>query len=124
MNTSGACSYINATSSHLLVARIKDKLAEDPNNHGDMLTPIILDADETAVSVATGHQEYHEVYMSLGHIHNDASGPYDALLPIAFSQYVSSDLVTTLKGRLSHSSSGISSGGRDKATDGFRTFTK
>ena len=38
---------------------LRDKLADDPDIHGAMLTLIILGADKTTVSVATGHQEDH-----------------------------------------------------------------
>ena len=36
-----------------------------------MLTPVILGMDKMTVSVATGHQEFHPVYMSLGNVHNE-----------------------------------------------------
>lgn len=50
-----------------------------------MLTPVILGADKTTVSVATGHQEFHPVYMSLGNISNEMRRAHrDALIPIAF----------------------------------------
>jgi hypothetical protein len=37
-----------------------------------MFVPIIAGSDKTTVSVATGHQEYHPVYISLGPITNTA----------------------------------------------------
>ena len=50
-----------------------------------MLTPIILGTDKTTVSVATGHQEYHPVYMSLGNVHNEMRRTHhDAVVPLAF----------------------------------------
>lgn len=50
-----------------------------------MLTTVILGADKTTVSVATGHQEYHPLYMSLGNIHNHMRRAHrDAVIPIAF----------------------------------------
>lgn len=60
-----------------------------------MLVPVILGADKTTVSVATGHQEFHPVYLSLGNLHNNMRRAHgDAVLPIAFlsipkSTYVS-----------------------------------
>ncbi|KAH9934016.1 uncharacterized protein BXZ73DRAFT_77118 [Epithele typhae] len=50
-----------------------------------MLTPIILGADKTTVSVATGNQEYHPVYMSLGNIHNTMRRAHrESVIPVAF----------------------------------------
>lgn len=65
-----------------------------------MLVLIILGADKTTVSVATGNQEYHPVYTSPGNVHNDVRRTHrDALIPIAFlatpkglSHYLVSDL--------------------------------
>ena len=37
-----------------------------------MYVPLVLGSDKTIVSVATGHQEYHPLYMSLGNLHNTA----------------------------------------------------
>lgn len=50
-----------------------------------MLVPVILGADKTTVSVATGHQEYHLVYMSAGNIHDDMRWAHrDAVVSVAF----------------------------------------
>ncbi|KAI0067055.1 hypothetical protein BV25DRAFT_1912390 [Artomyces pyxidatus] len=48
-----------------------DMIAKDPRTHGAMLVPTILGADKTTVSVATGHQEFHPVYISAGNLHNN-----------------------------------------------------
>ncbi|KIK74004.1 hypothetical protein PAXRUDRAFT_176923, partial [Paxillus rubicundulus Ve08.2h10] len=48
-----------------------NELAEDPENHGAMFVPIILGSDKTTVSVVTGNNEYHPVYISTGNVHND-----------------------------------------------------
>ncbi|KAH9937976.1 hypothetical protein B0H21DRAFT_698721 [Amylocystis lapponica] len=62
-----------------------DTISEDPTSHGAMLSPIILGADKTTVSVATGNQEFHPVYMSIGNIHNDMRRAHrDAIVPLAF----------------------------------------
>ncbi|KAL7283046.1 hypothetical protein ACG7TL_002470 [Trametes sanguinea] len=62
-----------------------DKISEDVQCHGSMLVPIVLGADKTTVSVATGHQEFHLVYMSLGNIHNDMRRAHrESVVPIAF----------------------------------------
>lgn len=49
----------------------KDKIAVDPQTHGAMLVPIILGSDKTTVSVATGHNEYYPLYLSIGNVHNN-----------------------------------------------------
>jgi hypothetical protein len=36
-----------------------------------MFVPIILGSDKTTVSVATRHNEYWPLYMSIGNIHNN-----------------------------------------------------
>ncbi|KAG1874048.1 hypothetical protein C8R48DRAFT_745953 [Suillus tomentosus] len=48
-----------------------DLIAEDPNTIGSMFVPIILGSDKTTVSVATRHNQYWPVYMSIGNIHNN-----------------------------------------------------
>ena len=50
-----------------------------------MLTPVVLGADKTTVSVATGHQEFHPVYMLLGNVHNEMRrAHHEAVVPLAF----------------------------------------
>lgn len=50
-----------------------------------MVVPVVLGADKTTVSVATGHQEYHPVYMSIGNVHNDMRHAHrDSVVPVAF----------------------------------------
>jgi Plavaka transposase len=50
-----------------------------------MFVPVIAGSNKTTVSVATGHQEYHLVYMSLGNLTNIARRAHgNALLPVAF----------------------------------------
>lgn len=50
-----------------------------------MLVPIVAGSDKTTVSVATGHQEYHPVYMSPGVFTNTARrGHGNSVLPVAF----------------------------------------
>ncbi|KAJ3760657.1 hypothetical protein EV360DRAFT_39300 [Lentinula raphanica] len=52
---------------------------------GAMLVPIILGADKTTVSVATGHVEYHPLYLSIGNITNAARRAHrNAVIPIGF----------------------------------------
>ena len=44
---------------------LQDEIAKDPSTHGSMIVPVVLGADKTTVSVATGNQESHPVYMSV-----------------------------------------------------------
>ncbi|KAG2112306.1 uncharacterized protein F5147DRAFT_744582 [Suillus discolor] len=53
---------------HLL---LRDLIAQDPDTIGSMFVPIILGSDKTTVSVATGHNQYWPVYMSIGNIRNN-----------------------------------------------------
>ncbi|KAI0038131.1 hypothetical protein FA95DRAFT_1665594 [Auriscalpium vulgare] len=62
-----------------------DMIATDPDNHGAMFVPIIAGSDKTTCSVATGHQEYHPVYMSPGVLTNTARRAHgNSVLPVAF----------------------------------------
>ncbi|KAH9906112.1 uncharacterized protein B0H18DRAFT_898855 [Fomitopsis serialis] len=61
------------------------KVAQDLQTHGSMLAPVLLGADKTTVSVGTGHQEFHPLYMSIGNVHNPVRRAHkDAIIPIAF----------------------------------------
>ncbi|KAK1233420.1 hypothetical protein PQX77_003424, partial [Marasmius sp. AFHP31] len=52
---------------------------------GAMYCPIILGADKTTVSVATGHVEYHPLYLSIGNLHNGARrGHRNGVVPVGF----------------------------------------
>ncbi|KAH9952829.1 hypothetical protein BJV74DRAFT_929895 [Russula compacta] len=61
------------------------EIAKDESTHGTMFVPVVAGSDKTTVSVATGHQEYHPVYMSPGNLTNVARRAHgNALLPVAF----------------------------------------
>ena len=63
----------------------KTEIAVDNNAHGSMLVPLILGVDKTTVSVTTGQNEYHPVYLSIGNVDNSVRQAHcDALLPVAF----------------------------------------
>ncbi|KAH7918155.1 hypothetical protein BV22DRAFT_1108435 [Leucogyrophana mollusca] len=47
-----------------------DQIAEDPLTHGAAFVPVILGSDKTTVSVATGQNDYHPLYLSIGNVHN------------------------------------------------------
>ena len=50
-----------------------------------MLCPIILGSDKTTVTVATGHVEYHPLYLSMNNPHNAVRhAHWNAVIPIAF----------------------------------------
>ncbi|KAF9039731.1 hypothetical protein BJ165DRAFT_1416380 [Panaeolus papilionaceus] len=49
-----------------------DVIVKDPATHGSMFVPVVAGSDKTTVSIATGHQEYHPVYISVGNLHNSA----------------------------------------------------
>ena len=50
-----------------------------------MFVPVVAGSDKTTVSVATGYQEYHPVYMSPGNLTNTARRAYgNSVLPVAF----------------------------------------
>jgi len=60
-------------------------VADDPTTGGAMFVPIVSGSDKTTVSVATGHQQYHPVYMSPGNISNIARRARgNGVLPVAF----------------------------------------
>ncbi|KAH7906149.1 hypothetical protein BJ138DRAFT_1016682 [Hygrophoropsis aurantiaca] len=62
-----------------------DQISADESTHGAMFVPIIAGSDKTTVSVATGHQEYHPVYMSPGNLTNTARRAHgNGVLPVAF----------------------------------------
>lgn len=50
-----------------------------------MLVPILGGADKTTVSVATGQNDFHPLYMSIGNVHNKVRRAHrDAIVPVAF----------------------------------------
>jgi hypothetical protein len=50
-----------------------------------MVVPIVAGSNKMTVSVATGHQEYHPVYMLPGNLPNMACCGYkSSVLPVAF----------------------------------------
>ncbi|KAH9986224.1 hypothetical protein BJV77DRAFT_1061839 [Russula vinacea] len=62
-----------------------DEIAKDASKHGAMFVPVVAGSDKTTVSVATGHQEYHPIYMSPGNLTNIARHSQgNMLLPVAF----------------------------------------
>ncbi|TEB28157.1 hypothetical protein FA13DRAFT_1633446, partial [Coprinellus micaceus] len=65
--------------------READKIAEDPRTHGAMVVPVDGGLDKTAVSVATGSQQYHPYYVSPANLSNAARrGHGNGVIPVAF----------------------------------------
>lgn len=68
-----------------MTLRLQDKIAIDASTHGTMLVPVVAGSDKTTVSIASGQQEYHPVYVSPGNVSNTARrGRGNAVIPIAF----------------------------------------
>lgn len=64
---------------------IQGEIAQDPQTHSAMMVPIILGADKTTVSVATGQTEFHPLYISPGNVFNDVRRAHrEAVIPLAF----------------------------------------
>ncbi len=62
-----------------------DLLAENPNNEGAMVVPLVFGSDKTTVSVATGQNDYYPLYMSSGVITNAYRRAHcNSVVPIAF----------------------------------------
>ncbi|OSX58501.1 hypothetical protein POSPLADRAFT_1060317 [Postia placenta MAD-698-R-SB12] len=62
-----------------------DLIAQDPTTHGAMFVPLILGSDKTTVSVATGHNEYWPLYMSIGNVFNNVRrAHHNAIAVIGF----------------------------------------
>ncbi|KAJ7224045.1 hypothetical protein GGX14DRAFT_648209 [Mycena pura] len=62
-----------------------DLIAADPANHGCAFVPVVAGSDKTTVSVATGHQEYHPVYVSPGNLTGPARCAHGkGVLPVTF----------------------------------------
>lgn len=62
-----------------------------------MLVPIILGADKTVVSVATGNQEFHPLYASVGNVWNDVRRAHgEAVVPLAFLAVPKSEFLSSL----------------------------
>ena len=70
---------------------------------GAMYCAIILGADKTTVSVATGNVEYHPLYLSIGNIHNTAQRAHrNAVVPIGFLAIPKSMLLYWLRWIAAH----------------------
>ena len=50
---------------------LQDEISKDTSTHGSMFIPIYISSDKTTVSVATGQNNFHPVYISVGNVHNN-----------------------------------------------------
>ncbi|KAF7983491.1 hypothetical protein HWV62_21806 [Athelia sp. TMB] len=65
---------------------------EDNTTLGAMYCGVIAGADKTTVSVATGHVEYHPLYLSISNVHNSVRRAHrNAVVPIGFLAIPKSD---------------------------------
>jgi hypothetical protein len=70
-----------------------DILCDHLDAKGAMLIPIVAGSDKTTVSVVTGHQEFHPVYVGPGNVDNVMQCSHSlglqpiALLPIPKSEF-------------------------------------
>jgi hypothetical protein len=55
---------------YLPLEQMQDVIAVDPETHRSMFVPLILGSDKTTISVATGHNEYYPLYLSIGNVQN------------------------------------------------------
>ncbi|KIK21860.1 hypothetical protein PISMIDRAFT_12004 [Pisolithus microcarpus 441] len=62
-----------------------DIIVEDEAMHGSTFVPIILGSDKTAVSVATGNNEFYLLYLSIGNVRNNVRRAHrNALVLLGF----------------------------------------
>ncbi|KAI9429761.1 hypothetical protein H4582DRAFT_1826008, partial [Lactarius indigo] len=112
LNADGTRLWSDVMSGNIAWRRSDGIFAADPGTEGAMYCLLILGSDETTVSVATGHVQYHPVYMSIGNVHNTVRQVHrNAVIPIAFlaiprcdCRYDESLKFRTFKGQLYHSS--------------------
>ena len=62
-----------------------------------MFVPTVVGSDGTVVSVATGQNEYHPIYLSIGNVHNQVWRAWrGALVLIGFLAILKSQSVSVL----------------------------
>ena len=60
-------------------------ISKDPATHGAMFVGIVSGSDKTVASVATGHQEFHPLYVGPGNVDNPTRRAHGiSILPCAF----------------------------------------
>ncbi|KAH9038559.1 hypothetical protein EDB85DRAFT_1860463 [Lactarius pseudohatsudake] len=85
LDSGGKRRWSNVMSGNIAWRHSDDIFTSDNSTEGCMYCPIILGSDKTTVSVATGHVEYHPLYLSIGNPHNTIRRAHrNAVIPIAF----------------------------------------
>ncbi|KAG2156780.1 uncharacterized protein EDB93DRAFT_1246971 [Suillus bovinus] len=82
-----------------------DEIAKDPATHGSTFVPILLGSDKTTVSVATGQNNYHPLYASIGNVHNSVwCAHHNAVAVVGFLAIPKNAHFRKFKKQLLHSS--------------------
>jgi len=77
----------------------KDLITEDPETHSAFYCPIILGSDKATVSVATGHNKYWPVYLSIRNLHNNIwQAHHNGLVLLGFLAIPKSKFILDLDG--------------------------
>ena len=109
---------------YTLTPPLKDLISVDPDTHGAFFIPIILGSDKTTVSVTTGQQEYHPIYLSVGNVCNHLRRVHkDTLVFIGFLPIPKgeSSIVLTPRCMASH---GLVGARKDTDNETFRDFRR
>jgi hypothetical protein len=90
--------YVKSNDSPALsLKKPQDIIAKDPTTHGCMFVPTVVGSDGTVVSVATGQNEYHPLYLSIRNVHNQVRrARRGALILIGFLAILKSRLDSCL----------------------------
>ncbi|KAN0139618.1 hypothetical protein V8E53_002280 [Lactarius tabidus] len=92
LNAKGERRWGNVMSGNIAWRHSDDIFASNPDTEGAMYCLLILGSDKTTVSVATGHVEYHPLYLSIGNPHSMVRRAHrHAVIPIAFLAIPKSD---------------------------------
>ncbi|KAI0028258.1 hypothetical protein K488DRAFT_80772 [Vararia minispora EC-137] len=82
---SGCHWYTNFFSGNFAWRHCDRIYADNPATTGALYVLLILGSDKTTVSVATGHEEYHPLYVSVGNLQNVARRAHrNTVIPIGF----------------------------------------
>ncbi|KAH7903445.1 hypothetical protein BJ138DRAFT_1120383 [Hygrophoropsis aurantiaca] len=84
-DSSGQQRWTNVMSGNYAWRQCDKIFEQDPTTEGATYVGVILGSDKTTVSVATGHVEYHPLYLSISNPHNSVRRAHrNAVTPIAF----------------------------------------
>jgi hypothetical protein len=108
----------------MLISQIpyQDLIAQDPSTHGSMFIPIILGSNKTTVSVATGQNDFHPIYLSIGNFQNHIWRTHkNALVLIGFLPIPKGEL---LELHLPTAHNHLAGARKDTDTEEFRIFKR